>query len=932
MGVIGKCCCLTALLSKLLCIACTFGPLIFTYLLYVFYIKPWGEKQVQELTRGNNLTSPSVNCSGCVVGVNTQFPTTTTGILHFMDTSGGKASSAAVGISLFATIAAVLAGTAVSGSVAQLGSSASMGAGVYEMMAIVEQAQFVGLLGQLATGGVPTFFQQFTKDLAWVNFNVAKLANTDPAPRRQLLNLLEAQHQQTGVERYATMVGVLPEDLFYYTLVALGVVLGAVLALYVVVVLIMSCCRKSSKESLWVTYFRKVIWAYVLILLLALYILSMTGSYRAYDAFQKSSGTGAGSMAIVILLAIIGTTLVNGILVIASNSSELHDVGTYEHEQRPFNAKYGPYYEEFNVDNRYFFVPKALLAITTGVIVGVVQSPMWQLGLLVGANLVFLLALVVREPFLLRFLFYIGVLSSFFKTFLLILMVIMVRDDVFPQKVRDNVAYVIVGVNLAVFALLVIRQLYVAGRKILLSCGAKKKDSSRDRANFDQHERESPVHTPMNRQPQEANFTNDLERCQPPPSRQAMREPLNAQANSSSDAALATYHTDVAPLSNRDMPLPRVSAGAAHQDIGTLPPARSSFNFRASEAIPTSAVRTTTATSPLTVLPPPPKPYSWQPPPQSPQAISAAAKFSVSGGAATMASPRVHDDNEYDLDREIHGQDDPVPPMAVLDSLKSGDSYGSTQSFGSYGSNFQSQSSDFSDSSSVGGAAAIAYLRRKSSYENYVSQQPGGSIPFVQPRQGGQPRFHQGSSSHESFSSSFHGGDSMTSRSPTTDSRRSNTLLDSFQSYQSAHFSDGSSIDRFQANDSFRSNGLGMASEGSAVLDTLAAKYLAELSHNENAVATPDNATPISPSSVPKLDRRATTARQRSHSMDEAWERAIATDPPAQPTSLASRHSESSLVPYNLTGDGVKRQSVYLRYIANDQTHSFLESEDEIDL
>ncbi|KAF0704152.1 hypothetical protein AaE_015089 [Aphanomyces astaci] len=543
MGVLGKCCCLTALLTKIVCLACTFGPLIFMYLLYALYIKPWGEQQVRDLTRGVNLSSPTVNCSGCVVGVNTQFPTNTTGILHFMDTSGGKASSAAVGTSLFATIAAILAGTAVGGSVAQLGSSGSMGAGAYEMISIVEQAQFVGLLGQLATGGVPTFFQQFTKDLSWVNFNVVKLANSDLAPKRQLLNLLEAQHQQTGVDRYATMVGVLPEELFYYTLLALGVVLGAVLVLYVVAVAVMSYLSKS-KANLWGTYFRKVIWAFVLILLLALYILSMTGSYRAYFHIKRD-GAGAASAAIVILLVIVGTTLIYGILVIATNPSELADIGTFEHEQRPFNAAYGPYYEEFNVDNRYFFVPKAILAVTSGVIVGVVQAPTWQLGLLIGANLLFLLALVVREPFLLRFLFYIGVLSSFLKVFLLLLMVIMIRDDVFPQNVRDHVAYVIVGVNLAVFALLIVRQLYVAGRKVVLSCGAKKnKDANNTtatRADFDQGE--SPVQTPMTRQPKTASYTNDLERARHKPTRQNrnydVREPLNVQATSS--GAAGTY-------------------------------------------------------------------------------------------------------------------------------------------------------------------------------------------------------------------------------------------------------------------------------------------------------------------------------------------------------------------------------------------------------
>ncbi|RHZ19226.1 hypothetical protein DYB37_003434 [Aphanomyces astaci] len=774
MGVLGKCCCLTALLTKIVCLACTFGPLIFMYLLYALYIKPWGEQQVRDLTRGVNLSSPTVNCSGCVVGVNTQFPTNTTGILHFMDTSGGKASSAAVGTSLFATIAAILAGTAVGGSVAQLGSSGSMGAGAYEMISIVEQAQFVGLLGQLATGGVPTFFQQFTKDLSWVNFNVVKLANSDLAPKRQLLNLLEAQHQQTGVDRYATMVGVLPEELFYYTLLALGVVLGTVLVLYVVAVAVMSYLSKS-KANLWGTYFRKVIWAFVLILLLALYILSMTGSYRAYFHIKRD-GAGAASAAIVILLVIVGTTLIYGILVIATNPSELADIGTFEHEQRPFNAAYGPYYEEFNVDNRYFFVPKAILAVTSGVIVGVVQAPTWQLGLLIGANLLFLLALVVREPFLLRFLFYIGVLSSFLKVFLLLLMVIMIRDDVFPQNVRDHVAYVIVGVNLAVFALLIVRQLYVAGRKVVLSCGAKKnKDANNTtatRADFDQGE--SPVQTPMTRQPKTASYTNDLERARHKPTRQ-----------------------------NRN------------NDVRE--PGDQSF-----------------------------------------------------------------------------------------------DSYGSL-SFGSYENHMVRQSSKISsDSASVGGegdaSSSIAYLGRKSSYDSFTSLQPGNYVsPSHRPSQSDTPT---------SFASYNQGHHTFTPN-PVRERQNNDTLNDSFQS--------------FQSDDASFTNSNLFQSGGSQVLDTLAAKYLAERNRqqaNKGAVA----ATPLSLSAVPMLERRDVKpiARQRSRSLDD-WELQ-----PQTKGGSPSRHSESSLLgPHKRNhddDDDGKRKSVYLRYIANDQPHSFMDSEDEFDL
>ncbi|KDO20491.1 hypothetical protein SPRG_14009 [Saprolegnia parasitica CBS 223.65] len=90
-------------------------------------------------------------------------------------------------------------------------------------------------------------------------------------------------------------------------------------------------------------------------------------------------------------------------------------------------------------------------------------------------------------------------------------MIILARDDVFPQAVRDNVAYVIVAINMIVFGLLVVRQLYMTIHKIVRNCKAKKSshsDDENERADFNQ------VESPARAQHPKSTHQSDLERGQ----------------------------------------------------------------------------------------------------------------------------------------------------------------------------------------------------------------------------------------------------------------------------------------------------------------------------------------------------------------------------------------------------------------------------------
>jgi hypothetical protein len=172
-----------------------------------------------------------------------------------------------------------------------------------------------------------------------------------------------------------------------------------------------------------------------------------------------------------------------GILVVGNNTDELKDVGTYEHDQRAFSSKYSAYYDEYSFDNRFFFVPRILLAVMTGAIVGVVRDATTQLLCILAITMIYLILLLVRQPNLLRFLYYIGITSVFMKVVLISLMLVVARDDYFPQTVRDNVAYGIIGVNMFIFFLLFVRQAYTIIHKMVVACRHKK--SGKDNSSLD---------------------------------------------------------------------------------------------------------------------------------------------------------------------------------------------------------------------------------------------------------------------------------------------------------------------------------------------------------------------------------------------------------------------------------------------------------------
>ncbi|CAH0493131.1 unnamed protein product [Peronospora farinosa] len=487
---------LCALLLPLLLLT-ALGLFFFTYAI------PWGEDQIrQSLNLASYVNIGDLNasyikansCSGCVLGSNTQWPTDTIGTRHFLDSKAGNTASNVIATSL-ASAAVVSTGSMLWASVMPSAAAAlSFSGGFYEMTHIVEQAQFVGMISQLRIKGAPAFLLQFSKELSWTNFNLIKDGSSatdnarddhdDSTRRLKDATGVFAAAVESGPARYATLIGVNADNLFFYTLVTFAGVVAVLHALFVLIVLITSALAKNeSFGDVARKWYRKVIWAGVLALLLAQYMFAMTGSY--FISLGPLSGSTHGSslryaLGIAALAAVVLLAFGLGVIVIGNNTDELKDVGTYEHDQRPFSNKYSAYYDEYNFDNRFFFIPRILVAVMTGAIVGVVRDATAQLLCILAITMIYLMLLLIRQPNLLRFLYFIGIASVFMKVVLICLMLIVARDDYFPQAVRDNVSYGIIGVNMFIFSLLFVRQAYTIIHKMVVACRHKNGKNSSD--------------------------------------------------------------------------------------------------------------------------------------------------------------------------------------------------------------------------------------------------------------------------------------------------------------------------------------------------------------------------------------------------------------------------------------------------------------------
>lgn len=480
MGCCAKCCACT-ILTQLVVVACVLAIIPTAYLSYDYYLKPWAEDHYDEAvaaaqtvashaaSAAEDVDTSGLSCGDCL-GVNLEYPISGLNTdyspfqISVMNDAGKFLS--AVTSSGMATAGVVAFGTTMIGVLASSSTLPSANGGLFELLHLIAQGQFITLLGSINLEGVPVFFLQFCTKFAWTNLHIfpssttAKMSDVATMRQRQLSSG-GTDSSLGGVSRYAKTLGVDPDYLFYYTMLVLLVVCGLVVLLYFAARLALQAFKKE-RSSLAQMLDNRVIWVGIQLFLLLQYSLSMTSCFQISYSLRNNRATGGLILAVVMLVTSCLGLAAFGVYILSRYKQELEDHGTEEHEKKPFNHRYGSFYQDFTKENCYFFVAKLALDVASGAVVGAGNDPMVQLGLLVAFNAVFIIAMVVRRPYLLRVFYVIGLLTSYLRIVMLLLTLVLVSSDLVLQRVRDLISQIIIYVNALVLLCLFARVAYVA--------------------------------------------------------------------------------------------------------------------------------------------------------------------------------------------------------------------------------------------------------------------------------------------------------------------------------------------------------------------------------------------------------------------------------------------------------------------------------------
>ncbi|KAE8879677.1 hypothetical protein PF005_g4189 [Phytophthora fragariae] len=397
--------------------------------------------------------------------------------------------SSAATVSIVAGGVMSVASGIVGGTSAGVASGVSAAASVGITMAAVDICQFSIMLNQMNVDARPRFMENMGKKMSpaaftflpfgKVNSSSSDDGDSSNSTSRRLVTGSSSSGSSSsgsgstssttgvqGMEKYASLIGVQADMLFYLAVAGIACMVGCLFGLYA---LAMGVCYFvvddfATFSQKWLD---KAIGVLMMILILSEYVVGATGMYEiCYCIDHKTMGVSF-FLAIVTLLCLAFGTILYGVHVIKNNEDELRDLGTKDHFDKKFHARYGPLYDEHSFEGRFFFAPKLLLALLTGMTTGMIWiQGLWQIVVLIAFHIAFLLYLEIKQPYPTAFVqktssFVIIIkISALFLSFFLLSSATSFTESI-PDDLREGVAFAIVGLQVLVLVCLMIRQVYI---------------------------------------------------------------------------------------------------------------------------------------------------------------------------------------------------------------------------------------------------------------------------------------------------------------------------------------------------------------------------------------------------------------------------------------------------------------------------------------
>ncbi|KAG9412285.1 hypothetical protein AC1031_015216 [Aphanomyces cochlioides] len=376
---------------------------------------------------------------------------------------GVVSSASAVAVTSVSSAAAASSAGAASAA----GSAASVGVAA----GLLDMASFVTSLSQLNIPRLPATISNVGSSVSVFQFSFikwegAKYVAAEPLVGRSLAEIGQ-NNSMTGMERYAAVIGVKPNMLFYVTLVGLLTAAAAV-GLVLALVLIVGKFVSKDYPTYQVEMTDRAVGAMMFLAVVAQYAIGVTGTFEITRNLDNHQGWGASVfVAFASLLILSVGTIVYGYVVVRRHEHEIRDIGTKDHFEKTVHRRYGCLYDEYNYQNRFFFVGKMLLALLVGITTGMSNlSGLAQVVIMIGLHVIFVLLLEVRQPHMARFVQATTTLINVMKIASMV-MTVFLLSAVFalPDSARTIVGYVILSLQGLVVLFLVVRQVFIFYRQ-----------------------------------------------------------------------------------------------------------------------------------------------------------------------------------------------------------------------------------------------------------------------------------------------------------------------------------------------------------------------------------------------------------------------------------------------------------------------------------
>uniref|UniRef100_K3XC35 TRP C-terminal domain-containing protein n=1 Tax=Globisporangium ultimum (strain ATCC 200006 / CBS 805.95 / DAOM BR144) TaxID=431595 RepID=K3XC35_GLOUD len=310
-----------------------------------------------------------------------------------------------------------------------------------------------------------------------------KASNKTTAAGRRLSDDTSVANQTQGMERYAQLIGVETDMLFYLTVAGVG---ALIVALFLVYGIVMAICYSFVDDfgAFSKKWLDKAIGVLMMILILSEYVIGVTATFQFCWCIDNNRVDASLFLAIFAVLVLAIGTIMYGFVVIKNHEDELRDLGTKDHFDKRVHARYGPLYDEYKFEGRYFFAPKLLLALLCGMTTGMVWlSGLWQIVVMIALHIAFLFYLEVKQPYPTQFVqktssFVIIIkISALFLSFFLISSATSFNADI-PLDLREGVGFAIIGLQVLVLVCLMIRQVYIFYRTWKLKSQGEEEDKT----------------------------------------------------------------------------------------------------------------------------------------------------------------------------------------------------------------------------------------------------------------------------------------------------------------------------------------------------------------------------------------------------------------------------------------------------------------------